>query len=210
MYQAMISEIAKNKLENFKPSFDEINRKMSPDELLKNSEKFGISGDKSEVDKIKNEVENILKSYKGLPVNDGEWVGVPGDSTWKPDPEYIPKTSNEEGKTWRELLDEYGIEGIEFVDGEPDFTPISEATVEIEDFTDKRSANFTQADEALSKQWTDEGKDGREWTAEDVKNYRKENNLTWHERSDMKTLDLVPQEIHGNISHHGGIAKVKS
>ena len=30
MYQAMISEIAKNKLENFKPSFDEINKKMSP------------------------------------------------------------------------------------------------------------------------------------------------------------------------------------
>ena len=25
MYQAMISEVAKNKLENFKPSFDEIN-----------------------------------------------------------------------------------------------------------------------------------------------------------------------------------------
>ena len=38
MYQAMISEIAKNKLENFKPSFDEINKKMSPNELLKNSE----------------------------------------------------------------------------------------------------------------------------------------------------------------------------
>ena len=28
MYEAMISEIAKNKLENFKPSFDEINKKI--------------------------------------------------------------------------------------------------------------------------------------------------------------------------------------
>ena len=41
MYQAMISEVAKNKLENFKPSFDEINKKMSPNELLNKSQEFG-------------------------------------------------------------------------------------------------------------------------------------------------------------------------
>ena len=64
MYQAMISEIAKNKLENFKPSFDEINKKMSPNELLKNSEKLGISGDKLEVDKIKKEIENASGQEK--------------------------------------------------------------------------------------------------------------------------------------------------
>ncbi|MCK9337703.1 MAG: HNH/ENDO VII family nuclease [Arcobacteraceae bacterium] len=55
MFQAMISEIAKNK-EVFKPSFDEINKKMSPSELLKSSESFGISGDKTEIENIKNEV----------------------------------------------------------------------------------------------------------------------------------------------------------
>ena len=49
MYETMISEIAKNKLESFKPSFDEINKKMSPNELLKNSEKQGISRDKAEI-----------------------------------------------------------------------------------------------------------------------------------------------------------------
>lgn len=54
MYQAMISEIVKNKLENFKSSFDEISKKMSPNELLKNSESFGISGDKRELEKIIN------------------------------------------------------------------------------------------------------------------------------------------------------------
>lgn len=208
MYQAMISEIAKNK-EVFKPSFDEINKKMSPSELLKSSESFGISGDKLEVDKIKNEIENISELYKGVPKKDGEWVGEPGDSTWKPDPEYIPKKHNEDGKSWEEILYKYNIEGIEFKEGEPDFTPISEGTVEIKDFTGDRNANFTQADEKLAEQWTAEGKDGKVWTAQDIKEYRKENSLTWHERSDMKTLDLVPQEIHGNISHHGGIAKTK-
>ena len=61
MYETMISEIAKNKLESFKPSFDEINKKMSPNELLKNSEKLGISGDKAEIENIKNEVNEKQK-----------------------------------------------------------------------------------------------------------------------------------------------------
>jgi len=50
---AMISEIAKNK-EVFTPSFDEVNKKMSPNELLKNSESLGISGNKSELEEIMN------------------------------------------------------------------------------------------------------------------------------------------------------------
>lgn len=61
MYQTMISEVAKNRLENFKPSFDEINKKMSPNELLNKSREFGISGDKNEVDGIQKELEERKK-----------------------------------------------------------------------------------------------------------------------------------------------------
>lgn len=56
MYQAMLSEIAKNRLENLKPSFDEVGKKLSPSELLKNSEKLDISGNKLESQGIENEV----------------------------------------------------------------------------------------------------------------------------------------------------------
>ena len=66
MYQAMISEVAKNKLENFKPSFDEINKKMSPNELLNKSREFGISGDKNEVDGIQKELEERKKYQRVL------------------------------------------------------------------------------------------------------------------------------------------------
>ena len=55
MYETIIKEVAKN-TESFKPSFDEVNKKMSPNELLRNSENIGISGDKYEVNNIKNEV----------------------------------------------------------------------------------------------------------------------------------------------------------
>lgn len=203
----MISEIAKNK-EVFKPSFDEISKKMSPQELLKSSEDFGISGDKSEIEQIKQEINGLKSGF--LPKEGGEWSSEAGDSTWLPNEDEIPKRPPGNEKTWGEILKKYEVDGIEFKDGEPDFTPFSEGTVEIEDFTDDRNANFTQADEKLAEQWTAEKKDGKDWSAQDVKEYRRENQLSWHERSDMKTLDLTPQEVHGNVPHSGGISALKN
>ncbi|MGP1579936.1 MAG: HNH endonuclease [Wolinella sp.] len=144
-----------------------------------------------------------------LPDKNGMWEGEKGDGTWKPDPDSIPKKPSDNERTWREILEPYGTEGIEFKDGEPDFTPVSEASVEIEDFGLERDDNFTQADEALAKKWSEEQKDGKDWTAKDVEQYRKEHKLSWHERSDQKTMDLVPQVIHGNIPHSGGISAAK-
>ena len=144
-----------------------------------------------------------------LPDKNGKWEGEKGDGTWKPDPDSIPKKPSDNERTWREILEPYGTDGIEFKDGEPDFTPYSEASVEIEDFGLERDDNFTQADEALAKKWSEEQKDGKDWTAKDVEQYRKEHKLSWHERSDQKTMDLVPQVIHGNIPHSGGISAAK-
>ena len=154
------------------------------------------------------EIENL---HELMPRNGGIWENKPGDSMWKPGRNEIPQKNNPEGKTWGEILDEYGIEGIEFHDGEPDFSKISRGTVEIEDFSGKRDGeggNYEKADKKLADQWNLEGKDGRtDWTKDDVQAYRKENHLTWHERSDMKTMDLVPTAVHANISHSGGISE---
>jgi len=203
----VLKEAAKEKLTNI--FINEVNKNMTPNELLSKSEKNGIAGNNKEINSIKSEIEKFKLMNNFLPREGGEWNGEEGNSIWKPNRDEIPKRPPGNEKTWGEILDKYEIEGIEFKDGEPDFSPVSEGTVEIEDFTEDRNANFTQADEKLAEQWTKEGKDGKEWSAQDVKNYRKENNLTWHERSDMKTLDLVPQEIHGNIPHSGGISAIK-
>ncbi len=145
-----------------------------------------------------------------LPSSNGSWEGKKGDSNWKPDPDSVPLKANPEGKTWEEIEDKYGMDGVKFKDGEADFSEIAEATVEIDDFTGNRFENFAQADSKLAEQWNAEGRDGRtDWTARDVAAYRKENNLTWHERSDMKTMDLVPSEVHNNIPHAGGISAWK-
>lgn len=38
----------------------------------------------------------------------------------------------------------------------------------------------------------------------------KENKYTWHEKSDCKTMQKVPTEVHGNVRHEGGISEIKS
>lgn len=140
-----------------------------------------------------------------IPHKGGKWSGEPGHSRWNPDPNYIPPDkhgTNPEHKTWQEILDEYGIDSIPFKDGYPDFSEICKGQVEIDDFTDKRGLNFTQADEKLAKQ--------RGCTPEEVAKWREEHGYTWHECEDCRTMQKVPTEVHGNVSHSGGISVYKS
>ncbi|MCD7740787.1 MAG: HNH endonuclease [Ruminococcus sp.] len=134
----------------------------------------------------------------------GSWEGERGES------KFIPEANTEDGKAACEKLKEFGIDGIEYKDGIPDFSPITEAT-EIIDMTEIRDDNFKQAYEKCADTWNSQAKDGRnDWTARQVKEYKTENNLTWHENSDMKTVQLVPSEVHKVCSHSGGVAECKA
>ena len=183
-------------------------------------EKLGI--DRSELSKLAQSMDKLtdekdidkpiakeLDEVKGCPIegNGGHWEGERGNSKWFPNRDEIPKNplTNPDGLTWGQILDKYGIDGIEFKNGEPDFSPVAKGTVEIDHFTDNRygkGGNFDQACEKLAEQ--------RGCTKEEVKAWMKENKYTWHERSDCKTMDKVPTEIHGNIRHSGGISEAKS
>ena len=154
-------------------------------------------------------VKNEMK-YKNIPQSGGTWSGEPGNSTFMPDRDIIPKQPYGNERTWGEILDENDIDGIVFKEGEPDFSTLSKGTVTIEDFTTQRDDNFYQADQNLANQWNQENKSEKnDWSISDIRKYRKEEKLTWHERSDMQNMDLVSQEVHGNIPHSGGISKKK-
>ena len=183
-------------------------------------EKLGI--DRSELSKLAQSMDKLtdekdidkpiakeLDEVKGCPIegNGGHWEGERGNSKWFPNRDEIPKNplTNPDGLAWGQILDKYGIDGIEFKNGEPDFSPVAKGTVEIDHFTDNRygkGGNFDQACERLAEQ--------RGCTKEEVKVWMKENKYTWHERSDCKTMDKVPTEIHGNIRHSGGISEAKA
>ena len=107
-------------------------------------------------------------------------------------------------------LAKYGQDGIEFKNGVADFSKVSEQTVEIEGMTDIRQSNFNKADSKCAEVWNKEMHNGRsEWTAQQVKEYRQENTLSWHECSDMKHCDLVSRDIHQNVRHKGGVYECK-
>lgn len=145
-----------------------------------------------------------LNEVKGCPIegNDGKWTGERGNSDWIPEDDAIPSRYNPNNLTWGEIKEKYGFDKIPFKDGEPDFSDIAKGEVEIDDFSDNRRKNFSQADEKLAEQ--------RGCTPEEVKKWREENGYTWHECSDCKTMQKVPSEVHGNISHTGGISEVKA
>lgn len=179
-------------------SFSELKTKSSP--LAELSKSYDVLPDR-----ILNK--SLGESTMGMiPRSGGTWEGEPGNSTWKPDRDVKPKNrnySNVEGKDWGTILDENGIDGIPFKDGEPDFSEVSKGTVEI-DFTNERygaGGNFDQADEKLAQQ--------RGCTKQEVQQWRIDHNYTWHERGDCKTMDKVPREVHSNVAHSGGISKIK-
>lgn len=139
-----------------------------------------------------------------LPRNGGEWTGEPGNSDWKPNPNVEPGDrhgTNPENKNWEQIMKKYTFDSIPFKDGEPDFSEVTKSEVKIDDFSDDRDSNFDQADEKLAEH--------RGCTPEEVAKWREENKYTWHECKDCTTMQKVPTEVHGNISHSGGISETK-
>lgn len=161
--------------------------------------------EKEELPSVEKTEKNSMQINTLMPKEGGKWTDEPGNSRWEPDRNEIPSDrngTNPEHKTWGEILDEYGIDSIPFKDGYPDFSEISKGEVEIDDFTDKRASNFAQADEKMAEQ--------RGCTPKEVRDWRVANKYTWHECEDCKTMQKVPREVHGNVSHSGGVSMYKS
>ena len=144
----------------------------------------------------------LTDRIKNTPIegNGGRWLGERGQSKWIPSDAKV-----------KEKLAKYGQDGIDFKNGVADFSKVSEQTVEIDGMNiDRLGNNFPKADAKCAEAWNKEMRDGRSnWTADQVKQYRHENNLSWHERSDMKHCDLVSKDIHQNVGHTGGVYECK-
>ena len=135
------------------------------------------------------------------PKNTGEWTEDRGNS------KFIPYSDEA-----KEALSNYGLDGIEYKNGIPDFSGCAEATGKIDMMNPlSRYGNFNQYDISCAELWSKNGHDGKyDWTARDVKNWRESNKYTWHECNDRKTAQLVPGEIHSACRHLGGISEMKN
>lgn len=132
----------------------------------------------------------------------GSWEGSRGES------KFIPSNETEAGRAAIEKLSEKGMDGIMFKDAEPNFSECAEITVQIDNMTESRGRNFYQADSKCAEQWNATAKEGRtDWTVVEVRDWRRENNYSWHERCDTRTMDLVSYDIHSYFLHSGGVAE---
>lgn len=169
------------------------------------SDKLGQQNEiKGLPDKITPESCDGEKKYSHCPIegHNGSWEGEPGDSKWKPEQTYIPGKANTNDLAMGELMDKCGIDGINFKDGEPDFSTISRGEAKIENFSENRSDNFDQADMKMAEQ--------HGCTPQEVAAWRKANGYTWHECKDMQTMQKVPSAVHNNVPHSGGISAKKA
>lgn len=136
---------------------------------------------------------------KNCPANsstNGHWTEERGESVFISDDPRV-----------KDILDKYGVKGVEYKNGIPDFSPFAVAEVKISGMTDKRVDNFKSADAKLAEQLST---DGKVYTAKDIEKWRKENNYTWHELNDVETIQLVPTNINAPIFKHlGGCSEYK-
>lgn len=129
----------------------------------------------------------------------GMWTGDRGES-W-----YIPAD-----KSVNAILHVFELDGILYKEGIPDFSVCAKVTVSIENMNEIRRENFWKCDVKCAEKWSGEKYEGKSsWTSKDVKQWRKENGYTWHERNDMVICDLVPTKINGFFGHLGGVSECK-
>ena len=148
-------------------------------------------------------ISTLSERIKKTPKNNskrGFWTGPRGEST------YIPIDCQIE---INHLLKQFGIIGITYIYGFPDFETCSIATVKILDMNTSRYHNFKQCDKACSIYWNKIHFCQTLWTPNLVKSYRKTNHLTWHERNDCTTCDLIPTKINPFFFHLGGVAQCR-
>ncbi|RJG14927.1 HNH endonuclease [Paenibacillus thiaminolyticus] len=125
----------------------------------------------------------------------------------------------------KKILDEAGIDGIQYKNAIPDLSPVANAEVEIEYMLGgkgtyggkARRENFIQSDQKLAEQLNNSPELARQFgmesgriSAKDIKVYREKNKLTWHELNDVKTMQLVPTNINSTFGHLGGVGEINA
>ena len=136
--------------------------------------------------------------YEIMPGNTssvGKWTGKPGESMFTSDDLRV-----------KDILDEHGVKGVNYENGMPDFSPFVREEFTI-DMTNDRQRNFAQANKKLAEKLSSET--GEKWTSKKVSKWISDNNFTWHELNDCKTIQLVPTNInHPIFKHLGGVGEI--
>ena len=135
-----------------------------------------------------------INGTPGKPSKNGIWTGDRGESIFISEDPRV-----------KDILDKHNVKGVEYKNGMPDFSPFAVGEVKLKNMTDNRPINYSEADAKLAELWSSAEKT---YTKEDIEDWRKDNNYTWHELNDCETIQLIPSDINRPIfKHFGGCAE---
>ena len=133
------------------------------------------------------------EKQKRTPKNYGFWTGERGNSIFYSDNLKVKAL---------------GCDHIQYINGEPDFTEYSKYIFSIPSMTDDRcyysqyfKCNYEQAYTILSNNLNIKECEVKKWL--------RKNHFSIHESNDLRTIYIVPTEIHKTYIHAGGVAECR-
>lgn len=143
---------------------------------------------------------------KQTPNTDGVWKNIIGLEGQRGTGKFYP--TDEERI---ELLAKYSVDHVNYgMNAEPDFTPFAQAQVKISNMeggtAQSRAHNFANANRKMVN--TEWARQRGLKTQTDIQRYMTDNDLTWHEKSDGVTMQMVPSEINRSFGHVGGVSTI--
>lgn len=157
--------------------------------------------------------QNVTKAH--LP-SDGHWensdeignskfiIDDTADVKWNKNGKH--SCTGAELKKW--MQDNYAVSSVKYDHNEPDFSPFSDkkiGDVIVEKMGVSRTGEngtFSYAEEIAAEKMN--------CSVPEVRQYMKDNELTWHECADRHTIMAVPTRINAAFKHSGGISVQKS
>ncbi len=123
-----------------------------------------------------------------LPRTNGKWEGEPGNRKWYSDKPEVKIITNGEG--------------VEFINGRPNFSPWSEGDLVFEKGKLTGTANdFSLVFEQIQHQYKLPSKNA-------AKKLLKQAGVTPHHKSST-VIELIPTDLHGNIPHIGSVSDLR-
>lgn len=203
------SEINDKRIDNYKTTFDTDITDVNDHRISDFETKKGNEMNSEITDNLDDYYSTYKERIDQTPTENsslGTWEGIRGESKFLP----------EDNET-KQCLEKYGIDGIEYKNGIPNFDPITLEKVKIDMGVNRFSifdgdrtilGNYEKADNALAEKWNANKKDGKEdWTKNDIKSWVREEGLVRHENNDMTTVSYMPRKPHHDFTHLGGVSE---
>lgn len=211
----------KNDLTTFAHAYDDLRAAEHPGEVIDFSpkpideelkERNTLILDSSDLyEEAAADVQSDAAKYKQIidrtPINNGEWrtnegnEGQRGESRWCPN---FPEVT--------EQLSKYGVDGIEYNNGYPDFSPVSRVAFYLDknDVTNSDNEQFNDCNYWLDEVYQEDKElqdfyNFDEYQLEEIENGNTPYGYTWHhDAREDGLMMLVPTSIHQACRHSGG------